>query len=273
MMEAKAKAVLEVVVVFSLTLLLVALLGTSPIGQWERTVTKRFFLEYVVIIAVPLLVLLVSRRNLADCGISLGNLRYHLDIAVTAFLPTAISYMPLMYWNHQRWDGALIMAVVKIVLLFAIVRLLRNKPTATQQGVLAALSLVWLASPLAATPTVCNGLSALVFYIFFLGLGEELLFRGYIQSRLNAAFGKPFRFYGVSWGWGLVITALLFGAMHVLNVGSLALGRWQITWWWGLWTFFAAFVSGYIREKTGSIVAPAILHGLPQALFAAFTGA
>jgi membrane protease YdiL (CAAX protease family) len=30
-------------------------------------------------------------------------------------------------------------------------------------------------------------------------------------------------------------------------------------------TFFGGFIFSYIREKTGSIVAPAIVHGLPQA--------
>jgi membrane protease YdiL (CAAX protease family) len=103
-------------------------------------------------------------------------------------------------------------------------------------------------------------------------VGEELLFRGYIQSRLNEAFGKPFQFYGVHWGWGILITSLLFGFMHVVNTGSLVIGHWQPTWWWGFWTFFSGFVFGFVREKTGSIVAPALLHGLPQAIASAFLG-
>jgi membrane protease YdiL (CAAX protease family) len=111
-----------------------------------------------------------------------------------------------------------------------------------------------------------------VFYIFFFRLGEELLFRGYIQSRLNAAWGKPFQFFGVRWGWGVVIASVLFGLMHVLNVGSLVSGAWQPEWWWGFWTFFGGLVLGFVREKTGSIVAPTILHGLPQAIAYAILG-
>ena len=30
--------------------------------------------------------------------------------------------------------------------------------------------------------------------VFFTGLGEELFFRGYVQSRLNGTFGRPWRF-------------------------------------------------------------------------------
>ncbi len=133
--------------------------------------------------------------------------------------------------------------------------------------------LVIALSGLAQKATLGNGISAFVFYLFFVGLGEELLFRGYIQSRLNAAFGRPFQFYGVCWGWGIVITAVLFGLMHVINTGSIAIkGDWQPAPWWGFWTFFASFVSGFVREKTGSIAAPAILHGLPQAIASAFLG-
>ncbi|MDH7561736.1 MAG: CPBP family intramembrane metalloprotease, partial [bacterium] len=97
-------------------------------------------------------------------------------------------------------------------------------------------------------------------------------FRGYIQSRLNAAFGKPFRFFGVTWGWGLVITAALFGLMHVANIGSFIDHQWEAEWWWGFWTFFSGLVFGFVREKSGNIIAPAILHGLPQALAYAALG-
>ncbi len=86
----KAKAVLDVVIVFSLTLFLVALVGISPIGEWERQALNRFFIEYAVMIAVPLIILLVTRRNLAAYGISLHNPRYHLSIAATAFVPVVL---------------------------------------------------------------------------------------------------------------------------------------------------------------------------------------
>jgi len=41
----KVKAVLDVVIVFSLTLLLIALVGISPIGEWERQALKRFSIK------------------------------------------------------------------------------------------------------------------------------------------------------------------------------------------------------------------------------------
>ena len=103
-------------------------------------------------------------------------------------------------------------------------------------------------------------------YAVLVGFGEEILFRGYIQSRLNEAFGRPLSFYSVSFGWGILITNLLFGLMHV------GVQRWimeinqEVTLAWGTWTVFSGMVFSFIREKSGSILAPALLHGLPQAI-------
>ncbi len=268
----KARAVIEVVVVFVVTLGLVALAGLSPFAAWVRQTTHRAFVEYAVMIAVPLLILLATRRNLASYGLSMRDPRYHLDVAATAFIPVAIASVPLAFVNYRRWDGALIMAAVEVAVLLAVAWMLRRKPTRQQSGILMGGALLVAGSAIAQNATVGNGASAFLFYIFFLGLGEELLFRGYIQSRLNAAFGMPFRFYGVCWGWGILIASVLFGLMHVINTGSLVSWNWQLTPWWGVWTFFAGLVGGFVREKTGSIAAGTILHGLPQAIASAFLG-
>ena len=271
-MQTKVRAVIEVVVVFSVTLFLVALVGLSPLGQWERQVTDRVFIEYVVMIAVPLLILVVARRNLASYGLSLRNLSYHLSVAAIAFVPMAIAFFTFGFLNYRQWSGSLIMAGIQVAVLFVLGWLLKRKPTRDEMGtVVGAVGLI-ACSSFAQKATLGNAVSAFVFYIVFLGLGEELLFRGYMQSRLNSAWGKPFQFFGVTWGWGIVIVSLLFGFMHVLNLGGLSGGAWQPEWWWGFWTFFGGLVLGFVREKTGSIVAPTILHGLPQAIAYAILG-
>ena len=70
----------------------------------------------------------------------------------------------------------------------------------------------------------------------------------------------------------MVITALLFGLMHVLNPFNPFLGKFDLYIWWGVWTIFGGLSNGYIREKTGSVLPPAILHGLPQAIASLFLG-
>jgi membrane protease YdiL (CAAX protease family) len=264
--QKKVKAVIEVVVVFGLTLFLVALVGLSPIGRWERQVTNRVFFEYLVMIAFPFLLLVIARRDLASYGLSRRNLPYHLGVAAIAFLPVAIGFFASAFLNCRQWSGSLIMAGVQVAVLFVLGWLLKRKPTRDETGTLVGAVALIASSSFAQQATLGNAVSAFVFYILFLGLGEELLFRGYIQSRLNSAWGKPFQFFGVAWGWGIVIASVLFGFMHVLNLGGLVRGAWQPEWWWGFWTFFGGLVLGFVREKTGSIVAPTILHGLPQAI-------
>jgi hypothetical protein len=123
-------------------------------------------------------------------------------------------------------------------------------------------------SPTAGYASVPAGKAIALFltYALFVGFGEEILYRGYIQSRLNEAFGKPYRFFGVAFGWGAILTALLFGLSHAGLLGFLLGLSTKVTLAWSLWTFFGGLVFGFVREKTGSILAPALLHGLPQAI-------
>jgi membrane protease YdiL (CAAX protease family) len=265
-------ALLEVVAVLAGTLSLIAAVATSPVEGWQRRVTSRAFVEYALMIGGPLLCLLGSRRSLASYGVSLQNLRDQLNAARTAFIPVAVASVAYPLVNYREWNGALILTAINGVLLLVVARLLERKPAPGGGEAPAAVSLVWLAGGLAGTAAVVNAVSALVFYVFFLGLGEELLFRGYIQSRLNIAFGRPFRFFGIQWGYGAVIASALFGLMHVINLGGLVSGHWHLTPWWGLWTSAGGLVFAFVREKTGGIVAPAILHGLPQGIACAFLG-
>lgn len=271
-MKTKILATIDVVAAFAITLLLVGAAGASSLADWVRHVSHRAFLEYVVMIAVPLSILLASRRDLANHGISFRNLRCHLGVAMTAFVPVAVASVSLAFIDHTAWDGALILVPTELALLFAVGFLLRSKPTLGDSNVLVAVPLIGLAGGLAAKPTIGNAFSPLLFYVFFLGLGEELLFRGYIQSRLNMAFGRPVTLFGVPWGCGAVIAAALYGLMHVINLGSLIAGQWHLAPWWGLWTFAAGLVGAFVREMSGSIVAPTILHGLPQGIAYAFLG-
>jgi len=266
----KAKAVIEVVLVFCLTMFFIALVGFSPIGEWERQTIEYPYIEYIVMIAIPLLILVITRRDLASYGLSVRNFRYHLNIAATVILPVFIAQIPLAFVDYRQWSGALVMAVVNIALLFALGWILKRKPTLSEGGTMVGAVLLISGSRLGAQLSPAgHAISSFIFYLFFLALGEELLFRGYIQSRLNIAFGRPFQFFGVHWGWGIIIASMIFGLMHFANIYSLVMGHWQLMPWWGFWTFFGGLVLGFVREKTGSIVASTILHGLPQAIFAA----
>jgi len=218
---------------------------------------------YPVMVAIPLFIILLRRENFAAYGFTFKNPQYHLDIAGTCFIPVALANLPFgLGVDHTRWGGALILAAVQSALLFVVARALRDKPSAASLGLLGAA----LLPQLAVGGVAGKALVSFLTYALFVGFGEEILYRGYVHSRLNAAFGKPFTFRGVAYGWGTLIAALIFGLTHV---GIL---RWMLgisdaaTWAWGFWTFFSGLVFAYVREKSGSILAPALLHGLPQAI-------
>jgi uncharacterized protein len=263
-------AVVEVLAVFLVTISLTKLTALLPIDQIERR-----FLNYILMLTFPLLLLLITRRDLESYGLSLHRLTDQLNITLAVFPVYAISgaitgwLLPALIPNAIiRWEGALILSIKSILFFVLIAWILRSKPSLTKV----------LPAFLCAIPLVQSGsilperLVGFLFYLLFLGPGEEFLFRGYIQSRLNAAFGKPFTFWGVPWGWGLMITSLIFGFMHVLNSFNPFLGKFDLYIWWGVWTIVGGLGFGYIREKVGSIFPSALLHGLPQAIASLFFG-
>lgn len=222
---------------------------------------------YVVMVAVSLVMVLSRREHLAAYGITFRNPKVQLDIAAACFVPVVMANLPFgMGVDHTRWCGALILAVVQIALLFVVARVLRDKPSGVSLGLLSPILFTRWVAVSSTGGTARQALITFLTYALFVGFGEEILYRGYGHSRLNAAFGKPFTFHGVPYGWGTLIAALIFGVTHV-GVLRWILGMSDaVTWAWGIWTFFSGLVFAYVREKSGSILAPALLHGLPQAI-------
>lgn len=98
--------------------------------------------------------------------------------------------------------------------------------------------------------------SVMIFQILIVALPEEFYFRGYVQSSLNRIFGHKWNFLGVRIGWALPLTAAIFAFAH-------AVVNYQ---WWHFAIFFPALVFGYLRERTGSIVAPTLFHAASNLL-------
>jgi len=257
-------AIFDVLLVFLATFTLIWLLALLPIGKVERN-----YLSYVVMMGFPLLILLYTRRDLKSYGLASHRIREQLNMTMAIFPIVAIQgavtgwLLPeLIPHASIRWEGALLNIVIWIPFFFWVASILRRKPTIT----LLLPAFLYVFPQVKGSVILPDRLVSFVFYLMFLGPSEEFLFRGYIQSRLNVAFGRPFQFWGVSFGWGLAISSLLFGLMHLLNPFNPFIGKFDVYICWGVWTVFGGLSMGYIREKTGSILPSAILHGLPQAI-------
>jgi membrane protease YdiL (CAAX protease family) len=88
------------------------------------------------------------------------------------------------------------------------------------------------------------------YHLFFVAIPEELFYRGYLQTRLDEAFGRPWRVLGADIGPGLLVTCLIFAFGH-------SLVQFQ---WWHFAIFFPSLVFGWMRARTGQIVAGAFFH-------------
>jgi membrane protease YdiL (CAAX protease family) len=261
--KAKAKAILDVVIVFIIIALGFKVINMSPLGKWENQVIGRYFLEYSLVLLVPLAILVLTRRSFSEYGINFKNLGYHLKVVAVGILPFFVLSATLFLLGWDSWKNTILISILELVLLIMVAWMLRNFPTIGKGNSMG--TFIFLVAGLhLALPEASVGMvgTKLVYTFIFVALGEEILFRGYIQSRVNEAFGRPYIFFGVNWGWGLIIGSLLFGIWHILNPFNPFTGQFDLMWQWGLWTFFLGLILGFIREKTGSVVGPAILHGV-----------
>jgi membrane protease YdiL (CAAX protease family) len=271
--DSRAKAIIEVLAVFVLVFLILWAIRISPLWKWQRTYLKHEFMNHTTMIALSLIMISLTRRSFTAYGLSFKNLRYHLTIALICILPVMLVSSAFARVDWTSRNGALILAALYLALLFVLAWLLRKRPTVDTTTTTALFAVLLLsAGPLSMEGAVIRKILGTIYYFFFVGFGEEMLFRGYIQSRLNAAFGRAYRFFGVKWGWGLIITSLLFGFAHVFNHFNPFLKEFNLMWWWAFWNIFTGLVFGYLREKTSSILVPAILHGFPLTIAFLFFG-
>jgi membrane protease YdiL (CAAX protease family) len=101
------------------------------------------------------------------------------------------------------------------------------------------------------------GLSVPIIYslisLAIIGFGEEIVFRGYVQTRLTASKGAI---------WGLLFTSVLY-AIFQFPVGYFCFGGdIQSGLFYALWRLSAGLVFGYVFHKSQSIIPSSILHTL-----------
>jgi len=93
------------------------------------------------------------------------------------------------------------------------------------------------------------------------GLAEELVFRGVYQSLLNRVFGKPWRLANAEFGWGLVVTAILFAGFNGLVVVDAQLHP-RIFLPAAIAPTMLSLVSGWVRERANSVWPSVVGHNL-----------
>ena len=99
------------------------------------------------------------------------------------------------------------------------------------------------------------------FLLIMPGVAEELVFRGMFQPLLNRVFGKPWRLANAEFGWGLIITAILFAGFNGLVAVDSRLHA-RIVLPAAIAPFMMSLVSGWVRERTDSVWPSVLGHNL-----------
>jgi hypothetical protein len=103
----------------------------------------------------------------------------------------------------------------------------------------------------------------IAFQLTMPGLEEELFYRGTLLFALDQAFRGRKRLLGVDWGWGAVLSCLLFGMAHAFGYSDGSFSFDPITM---ALTAMPSFIAVWLRLRTGSLVIPIVLHNFGNAL-------
>jgi len=267
---------LEIFAVFAIFVVLRVTLTPTRIVQWELDNLEWSYSLMIIFVAITTLVIVLTRKNWADYGVSAKNWQTNLDIGMKAFL---VSFIPLgLGWggaqqlglDPNKMGGGTYIALMEIAGIAVLLWVLNRQKTiqSGRRNLITILLLLFvpIVVALAMRSLSVVVVSTVVWQFIFSGFGEEFTFRGYFQSRLNQAFGRPAKLFGIQFGVGLILASLLFGFWHAFNTFDPAVGLSSFAWGWALSTFVGGLFFGVIREKTGSLLAPSIAHGLPDAV-------
>lgn len=224
----------------------------------RRTVAP--FVEMLVVgvggLAAGLVASLVVSVILAGVGIRVENIAVALAISVVGlavgFGATALGYLryrglDISYLRIRVPDrgdivwviGGTLVLLLAVVLLSLVVELLPVSEPSDHE-------IIEIAQD---RPEIM--LYMIPLSLVFIGPGEELLFRGIVQTRLVGAYGETI---------GIVVTSVVFAAAHVPAyygegvVISLAV------------LFLLSLVIGWLYERTDNLVVPALVHGIYNAV-------
>jgi membrane protease YdiL (CAAX protease family) len=103
----------------------------------------------------------------------------------------------------------------------------------------------------------------LAFQLTMPGLEEEPFYRGILLLALNEAFRTRARILGIQLGWGAVLSCMLFGLAHAFDYAH---GIFSLDLMTMAATAFPAFILVWIRERTGSVLLPILLHNFANSI-------
>ena len=275
----KLWACVEILLVYAVMRLLGWAIRLTGVMDAEVRLLGWTYIGGLLQMGIPLAVIWLTRRRWVDYGVTLAGWQNNLDIGIKAYvvriipLVLGIGGVGLLKLDYRILPGGALVALTEIAAIAVMVWVLRRQSeekarTSARSNaiVMGVLLLLPILVALAMRRLTLLVVSTVVWQFVFSGFGEEIFLRGYVQGRLNQAFGRPWTFFGIPCGPGLIIASLMFGLLHAFNTYNPAAGQYTLAWGWALFTTFSGLFFGLIREKTGSLLGCGIAHGLPDAV-------
>ena len=240
--------------------------------DFQNELSKKVFMNTYVIkftltILLPLVLILIIKKLRLSSGIHFGQKKNSLLIAWASFrligpACTGFFIIGLLGWSFKDWCGSILLTTMFSIALCFIPKLTQRLLThneSEKKDLKLPIILFFLTFITTLISIFFKNINPIflkaMYLIFTVAVGEELFFRGYMQSSFNLFFGKNFKIGTVRFGWAIPFSAILFGLTHCLVTNP-------ITWPWMLFTFVGGLILGFIREKDGSLLAPIALHTL-----------
>jgi membrane protease YdiL (CAAX protease family) len=258
-MSRKLLAVLEV------TLFLGVLMGIAHLALPRGSLWVRLLCITLLWTIPPWAYVVLTRRDRATYGFDfVRTWRPAVHYGFWGFVVGLIQVPGFIAIGMLKTPGffvAYVFVLVSIVVLFPV---MRRDATSGGIGWKLAVFAVLLILPSVAAPLTGKMSVGIVgwqaYYLFGTGFGEEIRARGYVQSRLNEAFGRPWTISGTQFGPGLLIASFLFGLSHLYRLGATRLDPSTM-----VGAMLGAVFYGAVRERAGSFLGSAVVHGMNTA--------
>lgn len=213
---------------------------------------------------------LADRKNFSPGWLAVATaLVFANDAMLTRGYGLIADILPGSEWN---WQGKLMALALSLALAaLGIFGWRRSGLTLRQRtGSLRPAAFVFVAYVLfflviaLAFDTGDSSAERVAFQLTMPGLEEEIFYRGILLLALNEAFRGRIRLLGIDWGWGALLSSLVFGLAHAFSYSAgegFALDPVYL----GL-TAIPSLLAVWLRERTGSLLLPIVAHNLGNAL-------
>lgn len=194
-----------------------------------------------------------------------------LVVVEDALLTNLYGLVPAVIPGNWNWQGKCL-ALVALLAIATFPQFGRERVGLTMRQrtgrlvaclpVVAAYLMFFVAVGLA-TPNEAVVGEDIAFQMTMPGAEEELFYRGVLLFALNQAFLCRWRFLGIEWGWGALLSSILFGLAHAFSIESGGVNLEPII--FGL-TAVPSLLGVWLRERSGSLLLPMSVHNAGNAL-------